>query len=126
MGLIHPTVAERVCGFERTMIGSIVRRRRLVGRRAERGGEDLDQPHPFARLALLHQLLDQVWVWGIVAIHERQLEQRRQVVSAWAYGSNRIGRQMFRVLRSTALLSFYEEAQKEETDSSVAAVEVVG
>jgi hypothetical protein len=38
------------------------------------------------------------------------LATRREVVNAWAYGRHAPARQLFRVLRSTALLCYYEEA----------------
>ncbi len=39
------------------------------------------------------------------------LETRRKVVNFWAYGPIPLTRQMFRALRSTALLAFFENPE---------------
>lgn len=36
------------------------------------------------------------------------LDQRREIVNSWAYGRVALARQLFRVVRSTSLLAFYE------------------
>jgi hypothetical protein len=36
------------------------------------------------------------------------LDRRSEIVSSWAWGKVALGRQLFRPLRSTALLAFYE------------------
>jgi hypothetical protein len=65
------------------------------------------------RLMLLAGLL--VFRAAVRARHLRgfrdlPLATRREIVNAWAFGPHALARQLFRVLRSTALLCYYEEA----------------
>lgn len=45
------------------------------------------------------------------------LETRRRVVNFWAYGPYALTRALFRVLRSTVLLRYYEDSDLEEADA---------
>ena len=39
------------------------------------------------------------------------IERRRDIVASWAWGRVSLARQLFRALRSTALLAWYEDAE---------------
>lgn len=62
-----------------------------------------------------------VWARYLQGFCVLPLPKRRRIVNAWAYGPYALARNLFRVLRSTALLSYYEDTA---VDASIAGVEL--
>jgi len=49
------------------------------------------------------------WLWHRRSLQALPLEERRRWLERWAYGDSALGRQLFRALRSTAVMAYYEQ-----------------
>jgi hypothetical protein len=59
-------------------------------------------------LPVLMRALFAVGIRYLSSFNKLPLDRRSEIVSSWAWGKVALGRQLFRPLRSTALLAFYE------------------